>query len=88
MRLLSLPRAILKVDRMGVSKYRATRGCDVQASTVRDVSKPSVCSTVTATVRINCISQPPYCIVQITNNSAESKSTLIDEINLHFQKYI
>jgi hypothetical protein len=48
--LLSLPCAILKVDHMGASKYSASRGYDIQASTVLDVSKPNVYSIVSATV--------------------------------------
>jgi len=35
---------------MGAGKYSATRGYDIQTSTVRDVSKLSVCSIVSATV--------------------------------------
>lgn len=35
---------------MGAGKYSATRGCDIQDSTVRDVSKRSVYSITSATV--------------------------------------
>jgi hypothetical protein len=71
-RLLSLRCAILKVDYMGASKYSTTRGCDVQASPVRDVSKTSVCFIIPATLRIFRISQSHYCIVCIRSSSAKS----------------